>query len=126
MHNIQYKRFDIQVTEQDKTVSQEFELDKSVGFILGIQFTSDRDDLMFYRGTQKIEINGKEYFPENYESKNLLSSVNVAPDSRYKNMGKLEVVNGKIKVSYTDKTHPLAFFQPYRVSLNVESELKSE
>lgn len=126
MQNIQFKRFDIEVTQQDKTISQEFELDKSVGFILGIQFTSDRDDLMFHRGTQKIEINGKEYFPENYESKNLLSSVNVAPDKRYKNMGKLEVINGKIKVSYTDKTHPLAFFQPYRVSLNVESELKSE
>ena len=58
MQNIQYKRFDLLVTAPDKTHTQEFELDKSVGVILGIQFTSDRDDLMFHRGTQKIEING--------------------------------------------------------------------
>jgi hypothetical protein len=125
MQNLQFKRFDLLVTAPDKPFAQEFELDKSVGCIKGIHFTSDREDLMFYRGTQKIEINGKEYFPEDYESKLLMSSVNVPPNFRYYNTGNIEVINGKIKVSYTDKTHPLAFFQPYRVSLYVKTELKS-
>lgn len=126
MHKIQFKRFDIKVTEADKTFNGEFELDKNAGYIRGIQFSSDRDDLMFYRGMQKIEINGKEYFPEEYETKLLMSSVNVAPNARYYCVGRLEVINGKIKVSYADKTHTLAPFQPYRVSLYVKCELKKE
>lgn len=126
MHKTQFKRFDILVTAGDKSFPQEFELDKNVGFIRAVQFTSDRDDLMFYRGTQKIEINGKEYFPEEYESKLLLSSVNVAPNARYYCVGRLEVVNGKIKVTYTDKAHPLAPFAPYRVSLYVKLELRKD
>ncbi len=126
MHRTQFKRFDILVTDADKSFTQEFELDKNVGFIRGIQFTSDRDDLLNYRGTQKIEINGKEYFPEEYESKLLLSSVNVAPNARYYCVGRIEVVNGKIKVSYADKAHPLAPFTPYRVSLYVKLEMKKD
>ena len=57
--NIIEKRFDIQVAQRGQTVTGKFELDKMAKVIKGIKVTSDREDLLFYRGTQKIEINGK-------------------------------------------------------------------
>ena len=51
-------------------VKEKFELDKTVKIIKGIKLTSDREDLLFYRGTQRVVVNGKERFEDNYESKN--------------------------------------------------------
>ena len=121
--NIIEKRFDIQVTQRGQTVSGKFELDKTAKVIKGIKVTSDREDLLFYRGTQKIEINGKERFEENYESKNLQSSLNVDVNNRYKDMKDTETGNGLIVMTYIDNQHPLYAFTPYRVSLYVEYEV---
>ena len=118
------KRFaDISITAEGQTIKEKFELDKTVKKIKGIKLTSDREDLMFYRGTQRIVINGKERFEDNYESKNLQSSLNVDVNVRYKNMHDLEPGNGIIEVDYTDNPHPLAAFANYRVSLYVEYEI---
>ena len=121
--NIIEKRFDIQVTQRGQTVSGKFELDKTAKVIKGIKVTSDREDLLFYRGTQKIEINGKERFEENYESKNLQSSLNVDVNNRYKDMKDTETGNGLIVMTYIDNQHPLYAFTPYRVSLYIEYEV---
>ena len=117
------KRFDIQVAQRGQTVTGKFELDKMAKVIKGIKVTSDREDLLFYRGTQKIEINGKERFEENYESKNLQSSLNVDVNNRYKDMRDTETGNGLIVMTYFDNQHPLYAFSPYRVSLYVEYEI---
>jgi hypothetical protein len=121
--NIIEKRFDIQVAQRGQTVTGKFELDKMAKVIKGIKVTSDREDLLFYRGTQKIEINGKERFEENYESKNLQSSLNVDVNCRYKNMHDAETGNGLIVMTYIDNQHPLYAFSPYRVSLYVQYEV---
>lgn len=121
--NIVEKRFDIQVAQRGQTVTGKFELDKMAKVIKGIKVTSDREDLLFYRGTQKIEINGKERFEENYESKNLQSSLNVDVNNRYKDMRDAETGNGLIVMTYFDNQHPLYAFSPYRVSLYVEYEI---
>ena len=117
------KRFDIQVATKGQTVIWKFELDKTAKLIKGIKVTSDREDLLFYRGTQKIEINGKERFEDNYESKNLQSSLNVDVNARYKDMRDTEPGNGVVVITYVDKNHPLFAFTPYRVSLYVEYEI---
>ena len=117
------KRFDIQVTTKGQKVSGKFELDKTVKVIKGIKVTSDREDLLFYRGSQKVDINGKERFEENYESKNLQSSLNVDVNNRYKDMRDTETGNGLIVMTYFDNQHPLYAFSPYRVSLYVEYEI---
>ncbi len=121
--NIVEKRFDIQVTTKAQTVTGKFELDKNARVIKGIKVTSDREDLLFYRGTQKIEINGKERFEENYESKNLQSSLNVDVNNRYKDMKDTDTGNGLLVMTYTDNPHPLYAFTPYRVSLYVQYEI---
>jgi hypothetical protein len=114
---------DLLITADGQIVKEKFELDKTVKLIKGIKLTSDREDLLFYRGTQSITVNGKERFEDNYESKNLQSSLNVDVNKRYKNMRDLEPGNGIIEVDYTDTEHPLAAFANYRVSLYVEYEI---
>ena len=114
---------DIQITAVGQIAKAKFELDKTVKLIKGIKLTSDREDLLFYRGAQRIVVNGKERFEDNYESKNLQSSLNVDVNSRYKDMRDLEPGNGVIEVDYTDTAHPLAAFAVYRVSLYVLYEI---
>lgn len=118
------KRFDIQILLPATTVSGKFELDKTVKTISGLVITSDREDLLFFRGEQKIEINGKEYFPEDYESKLLMVSLNVPPNKRYYDLKNTEPGNGIINFSYTDRNHLQAPFFPYRVSLYVQCEVE--
>lgn len=118
------KRFNIQVQEAGKTVSEKFELDKTVKTISGLLITSDREDLIFFRGEQKVEINGKEYFSEDYESKLLMTSLNVAINNKYMDLKNAEPGNGIVNFSYTDHNHLQAPFVPYRVSLYVQCEVE--
>ena len=118
------KRFDISVTEPDKIFSKSFELDKNIVSVKGILFTSDKDDMLYYRGSQKVEINKEEIFPENYESKLLFSGINVSPNNRYYDLGNQPAGNGTIKVEYKDTDDTRAAFVPYRVSLYVECVLQ--
>ena len=113
MKNIVKKRFDINITEADKIFSKSFELDKTIAFVNGILFTSDKDDLIYYRGSQKVEINKQEVFPENYESKLLMTGINVSPNERFYDVGDLPVGNGNVKVEYKDINDGRTTFEPY-------------
>ncbi len=118
------KRFDIQITTARESVSKPFELDKNIKIVKGVLVTSDKDDLLYYRGTQKIEINNEEFFPDNYESKLLMSGINVSPKQRYYDIGNVNPGNGIIKISYTDTDDGRTVFTPYRVSLYVDCEME--
>lgn len=120
------KRFDIQITAARDSVNKTFELDKNVTAVKGVLVTSDKDDLLYYRGTQKIEINNAEFFPENYESKLLMTGINVAPKLRYYDIGSVNPGNGIIKLSFTDNEDGRTHFEPYRVSLYVYCEMEDE
>lgn len=122
MNSIVKKRFDIQVTEAGKTVSQSFELDKNIPTIKGLLLTSNRDDLLYYRGSQRIEVNKQEVFPEGYESKLLMTGINVSPNVRYYETGNLSTGNRLIKLEYKDNNDSRAPFEAYRVSLYVSCE----
>ncbi|HBF89367.1 MAG TPA: hypothetical protein DDX39_12065 [Bacteroidales bacterium] len=117
------KRFDLNVTEAGRSVSQTFELDKTIVSVKGLLLTSDMDDLLYYRGSQRIEINKSELFPENYESKLLMSGINVAPKTRYYDLGGVNPGNGQVRIEYKDNESPKAGFRPYRVSLYLECEM---
>ncbi|MBA2613359.1 MAG: hypothetical protein H0U95_15430 [Bacteroidetes bacterium] len=119
------KRFDIEVTDNNQSITKSFELDKNIVAVNGLLLTSDKDDLLYYRGAQKIEINGEEYFPDNYESKLLMSGINVAPKQRYYDLGGVAPGNGTIKLTYQDKELLGTPFVPYRVSLYVDCSIES-
>lgn len=117
-----FKRFDIVVDQANKTFSKNFELDKTITAIKGVLISSNREDLAYFRGEQKIEINKDEFFPENYESKLLMSGINVSPNSRYYNLGSVAPGNGIIKVDYKDADDGRTVFAPYRVYVYVQYE----
>ena len=119
------KWFDIQVTDPDKTYSQTFELDKTIAFVKGVLITSNRDDLLYYRGSQKIEINRQELFPEGYETKLLQSGINCPVNARYFNTGNMPIGNGLVKIEYKDTPDGRARFEPYRFRLYLDCELKT-
>ena len=119
------KRFDLLIDSPDKQYSKSFELDKNVTAVHGLLFASDRDDLMYYRGSNKVEINSDEIFPEGYETKLLMSGLNVSPNDRFYNVGGIPPGNFKVKVEYRDTADARLAFVPYRVSLYLDVEIKS-
>lgn len=121
-NNTAKKRFDLNITEANKTFSKDFELDKTIIAIKGVLLTADKDDLLYFRGTSKIEINKEEYFPDNYESKLLMSGINVPPKSRYYELGNVPAGNGIVKLSFTDLDDGRTAFAPYRVSIYLDCQ----
>lgn len=96
------ERFTLEVTSAAETFKQSFEVDKNADKIIGVAVSSDRDDILYYRGTQAIKINDEEFFPENYESKHLMSGINVSPNERYFRLGRINPGNRKVEIIYTD------------------------
>lgn len=123
--NLIKKRFDILITVSDAVYSQTFELDKTIKFVKGVMLTADKDDLLYYRGSQKIEVNRFELFPEGYESKLLMSGINCSPNERYYETGELPIGNAQLKVNYKDTSDGRTQFSPYRVSIYLDCELIS-
>ena len=111
-----YKRFDLKVNEANKSVSQSFELDKNIIAVKGLYITSDRRDLLYFRGSQRIEINKDELFPENYLSELLMSGLNVPVNQRYYDLGSIDPGNKIVKMDFADTNAQLPF-TPYTVSL---------
>ena len=120
------KRFDIDVTTANTIHPKTFELDKNITAIHGLLMASNRDDLMYYRGSQKIEINREEIFPEGYESKLLITGINVSPNDRYYNLGGKVPGNGKINLEYKDTDHDSIGFTPYRISIYLDCEISDQ
>src|SRR5436190_21527929 len=119
------KRFDLQIANAGVITSQTFELDKTVEKIHGLLFASDRDDLMYYRGSARIEMNSDEIFPEGYETKLLMSGLNVSPNDRFYNLEGIPPGNFKVKVDYKDTADARLAFAAYRVSVYLDVEIKS-
>lgn len=114
------KRFDILVTQANKSFSQDFELDKNITSVIGIAISSDKDDLLYFRGSQGVEVNKEELFPGGYESKLLMAGVNVSPNGKYYQLDHVNPGNGIVKMVYEDTDDGRTSFSPYRVSLYLD------
>jgi hypothetical protein len=119
------KWVDITVVMQNKTYSVTYELDKSIAFIKGFQLTTDRDTLLYGRGTIKLEVNKQEIVPEGYEAKQLYSTPNVAVNERFFTRGgRIPVGNGQVKIEYTDTQDASLQFEQYRIRLIMDCVVK--
>jgi hypothetical protein len=118
------KRFDIYVEAANSTVSKTFELDKNISHVKGILLTADFDDMLYFRGSQKIEINKEEVFPELYESKLLMSGINVGPNHRYYDLGMVPVGNRSVRIDFKDTDDNRTQFAAYRVSMYLFCQLE--
>jgi len=119
------KVFSFLVDTEATPYSKKFDLDKNVKLVHGILLSSDKPNLLFYRGSQRIEVSGDEIFPEDYESKILMSGLAVSPDEKFRSLGNGVVAgNGEVKLQYKDTANPNAAFTPYRVIIILQCEMK--
>jgi hypothetical protein len=119
------KVYSFAVESQNAPVNKKFDLDKNVKLVRGIILSSDKPNLMFYRGSQRIEISGDEIFPEDFESKLLMSGIAVAPDQKYRSLGNGVIAgNGEVKIQYKDTHNPNASFTTYKVIIILQCEMK--
>lgn len=119
-----YKRFNLNVDQAEKSYPKTFNLDKTIKLVKGIVMSSSHPMLIYYRGTQQIVIAGDEIFPEDFESKILMSGVSVPPEDKFLDLGNnLLAGNGEVKILYKDEENALAPFQPYQVRLILKCEL---
>jgi hypothetical protein len=112
----------LDITSAGQTFKQSAELDKSVVVINRYTILSNREDLAYYRGTFKLEINKNEIAPEGYSAKKVMCWPSVNPDSRQKTIGNVEPGNGLINFEFTDTNDGLTTFSAYTVTLSVEGE----
>jgi hypothetical protein len=118
------KRFVFMVDAGNTAYPKKFDLDKNIKLVHGILLSSDKPNLLFYRGSQKIEVNGEEIFPEDYEARLLMSGISVSPDQKYADLGEGVLSgNGEVKISYKDTDNPSAFFEPYEVRIYLMCEM---
>ena len=119
------KVYSFAVESQNAPVNKKFDLDKNVKLVRGIILSSDKPNLLFYRGSQRIEISGDEIFPEDFESKLLMSGIAVAPDQKYRSLGNGVIAgNGEVKIQYKDTPNPNASFTTYKVIIILQCEMK--
>lgn len=121
------ERFSIDVSTSGSTVKSTFEIDKNAEKIIGVAISSDRDDIVYYRGTQAIKINDEEFFPEKFESRFLMSGLNVPPNSRLFLIGEVPPGNRKVEIVYTDSGNDaMVEFAAHKVYLYVFSQRIAE
>jgi hypothetical protein len=113
------------VDAEGQPVSKKFDLDKNVKVVHGIVMSSDKPNLLFYRGSQRIELSGEELYPEDFESKMFMSGLAVPPDQKYKSLGNGVVAgNGELKIQFKDTHNPHAPFSAYKVIIGLLCEMK--
>lgn len=116
------KTFNLQVTEAGKTVRKTFEVDKSVVSIQAVALQSNREELMYYRGTFKLEINKDEIFSDETSAKKIYALPSVDANHRPYRIGNVATGNGLIAFDYTDNEDGRTVFAPYTVSLMIDGE----
>lgn len=121
-HNIIKERFDLTITGEGEVKKGEFQLDSNADVVYGIALTSNFEELLYYRGSQKIQVNDQELFPENFESKLLMSGLSVPPNQRVAKVGLIESGNGKVEVWFKDTESDKAAFEQYTVSIYIFSK----
>jgi hypothetical protein len=115
-HDIIKERFDILIDTPNETKKVEFELDHNAEFMFGVTVTSNNEEQLYYRGSQKMQLNDQELFPEDFESKLLMSGLAVSPNNRMVKVGDVKTGNNKIEIWFKDENYPNLKFTPYRVS----------
>ncbi len=119
------KTFNLQVTDAGKTVKKTFEVDKSVVSVQAVALQSNREELMYYRGSFKLEINKDEIFSEETSAKKIYALPSVDANNRSYRIGSIATGNGLITFEYTDNEDGRTVFAPYTVSLIIDGERDS-
>ncbi len=118
------KVFELTVTAANSKVSETFELDKSVKKVMGVAITSEKPDLLFHRGYARLEINKREFFPDNHAVQRIMNGVDANLENRYWPLKDVIIGNGQVKLEYTDKNDGRTVFASYTVQLYLDCEIE--
>ncbi len=124
-NKIVQRRYDVQVTTAGQQVQNSITLDVDVEKIKGVMLTSDREDLMYLRGSFKLQADGSECFPDGTPARVIMFGLGIGPGNRYEPLGNgsFDPGNMNVTLDYNDTNHPQAVFEPYTVSLYIHVNL---
>jgi hypothetical protein len=120
------KTFTLNVSSSGETIKKEFEVDKSVINAQAAALTSNREELMYYRGSFKLVINSEEIFSEDTSAKKLYALPSVDANNRSYRFGEIAIGNGLIQFVYKDTDDGRTVFTPYTVQLIIDGQRESE
>jgi len=118
------KVFELTVAVSGESVSETFELDKSVKKVFGVAFASEKPDLLYHRGYARLEINKREFFPDNHAVQRVMNGVNANMDIRYWPLKDVIIGNGQVKLEFVDKPDGRTVFASYTVQLYLDCEIE--
>jgi hypothetical protein len=112
---IVYKKIQLKITEPGKYIQHPaFVLEKNVEAVLAITMTSDDEEKVF-KLEQRLEINGNEILPQEFEARVLYAYASVAVNDRYFDLNNEPAGNGTVKLTCFDRSPALGFV-PYQVT----------
>jgi hypothetical protein len=118
-----YKPFSFDVAAANQTYKVSFELDKNVIAVKGLVLGTTRPDLVYVRGSQRIEISKVEIFPENYLSQWLMVGVTTSMNERFHELKNVVLGNRAVKIDYTDADDGRTVFAAYKCFIVFECEV---
>lgn len=110
-----YKKIRITINEAGRYISNaQFVLDKNIRSIEAITLTSDNEEKVFNL-TQRLEINGVELLPQDFEARVIYAYASVPVADRYFDLNSEPAGNGVVKITCFD-TSASAGFTAYHVN----------
>lgn len=117
----QHRPFIAEITTNGQEYkSPEWKFDSDVKRITGVQIVSTDNEMPYFRGTCKIEINGQDIIPDKYPTKALMNNQGVPTNERFNEHlfnGGIDAGNQMIVFRYQDNDHSSAAFTAYKIQL---------
>jgi len=106
MSEIKYQLIKIEIPESEEKVRFSADTDRLYEQVTGIMISMPESDI---RASLELSINNTELFPEDYETKLLMTTENVAPDDRFYSViceAKGSRIEGKLQDAGKSRSYP--------------------
>jgi hypothetical protein len=115
--------FDIQ---QNGTIRRDIEIQSNVKAITGLQISSNRDDLIYQRGSMGLTISNIEITPDNTPDRLFMSGIGVPPNQKPYSIGKflMDGTNRQLRISLTDEDVVGTDWADHKLKLTLDVELE--
>ena len=117
--------FEFTVNTAGETVNSEFTLPSTFKNVQDMLLTSNRKDLLAFRGKFSMFIGGKEIFARDYRAELVMAGFHVSPNEKWRKLLKVEDLDktgDQIDFTYTDDATGSGDFASYKVYLYVRGE----
>lgn len=119
--------FELEVATAGQTVEETFTLTSIFKTVEDMLLTSNRKDLLAFRGKFGMTIGDNQLFTKNYRAELVMPGFHVAPNNKWRKLlsiSDLEDTGDTIDFTYTDDANGSGVFAPYTVYLFVRGQRK--